>query len=32
MLNSHEALDDCKVCAYLYMKIIERYEDFCYLY
>lgn len=30
-LDSHEAIADCKVCAYLYMKINETYERFLYL-
>ena len=30
-LPSHNALDDCKVCAYLYLKIIEACGDFVYL-
>lgn len=29
-LKSHEALADCKVCAYVYIKIINEFGDFCY--
>lgn len=30
-VGSHNAIDDCKVCAYVYMKIINEYGDFCYV-
>lgn len=31
-LPSHNAVDDCKVCAYVYLQIIEQNGDMCYLY
>ncbi len=30
-LDSHNALDDCKVCAFIYQKIKEEYGNTCYL-
>lgn len=31
-VGSHNAIDDCKVCAFVYMKIKNEYGDFCYIY
>ena len=30
-IGSHNAIDDCKVCAYVYLKIENRHDDFCYV-
>ncbi|WP_143316848.1 3'-5' exonuclease [Clostridium sp. HBUAS56017] len=30
-VGSHNALDDCKVCAYVYLMIIGEYGDICYV-
>ena len=30
-LPSHNAVDDCKTCAYVYLKIIEECGDVCYV-
>lgn len=30
-VGSHNAIDDCKVCAFVYMKIKNEYGDFCYV-
>lgn len=30
-VDSHNAIDDCKVCAYVYLKIRNEYGDFCYI-
>lgn len=30
-VGSHNAIDDCKVCAYVYLKIENRCDDFCYV-
>lgn len=30
-LGSHNAIDDCKVCAFLYMRIVESEDDYCYV-
>lgn len=30
-LGSHNAIDDCKVCAFLYMRIVESKDDYCYV-
>ncbi len=30
-VDSHNAIDDCKVCAYVYLKIKNEYGDFCYV-
>lgn len=30
-VGSHNAIDDCKVCAYVYLKIENRRDDFCYV-
>lgn len=31
-VGSHNAIDDCKVCAFVYMKIKNEYGGFCYTY
>ena len=30
-VGSHNAIDDCKVCAYVYLKVKNEYGDFCYV-
>lgn len=30
-LDSHNSIDDCKVCAYLYLKIKNEYENILYI-
>lgn len=30
-VGSHNAIDDCKVCAYVYLKVKNQYGDFCYV-
>ena len=30
-LPSHNAIDDCKVCAYVYLMIQKEYDDICYV-
>lgn len=29
-LDSHNAIDDCKVCAYVYQRIVAANDDVCY--
>lgn len=31
-ISSHDALDDCKVCAYIYMKMYREYGEYVIIY